>query len=127
MAKGEAYGEKPDEAKAMLTASGSVDLEAQKRDTVKHSPAEYRIPTTTKYLYLSLYFALNLGLTIYNKAVLGKVCETPAALHCYVRSRLMVSLITFLVQLPMVTHDCTYRHSFDRLLRTAFRRSISHE
>ena len=34
---------------------------------------EYSIPTRTKYLYLSLYFGLNLTLTLFNKAVLGQV------------------------------------------------------
>lgn len=34
---------------------------------------EYGIATNTKYLYLGLYFALNLVLTLYNKVVLGKV------------------------------------------------------
>lgn len=35
--------------------------------------AEYRVPTRTKLAYLAVYFLLNLILTIYNKAVLGKV------------------------------------------------------
>ena len=34
---------------------------------------EYRIPTGTKLAYLSVYFLCNISLTIYNKAVLGKV------------------------------------------------------
>ena len=34
---------------------------------------EYGVATHTKYLYLGLYFALNLTITLYNKAVLGKV------------------------------------------------------
>ena len=56
------------------------DIEAQQ----PHSPteselgsgkhaAEYRVPTRTKYLYLGVYFGLNLGLTLFNKAILGKV------------------------------------------------------
>lgn len=45
------------------------DIEAQKRAW------EHTIPTSTKYIYLALYFTLNLVLTLYNKAVLGKVCE----------------------------------------------------
>lgn len=53
------------------------DVEAQTRHTRTQSTAtsapEYQIPTSTKYLYLALYFALNLTLTLYNKAVLGKV------------------------------------------------------
>ena len=34
---------------------------------------EYSIPTRTKYLHLSLYFGLNLALTLFNKALLGQV------------------------------------------------------
>lgn len=34
---------------------------------------EYSIPTRTKLAYLSVYFLCNVLLTIYNKAVLGKV------------------------------------------------------
>ena len=53
------------------------DVEAQARHVRAQSTAtiapEYQIPTRTKYLYLALYFALNLTLTLYNKAVLGKV------------------------------------------------------
>lgn len=43
------------------------DTEAQKRAW------EYTIPSSTKYMYLVLYFTLNLVLTLYNKAVLGRV------------------------------------------------------
>ena len=44
------------------------------RDNHKEITAhEYSIPTRTKYLYLSLYFGLNLTLTLFNKAVLGQV------------------------------------------------------
>lgn len=35
--------------------------------------AEYEVPTRTKLFYLGAWFALNLILTIYNKAVLGEV------------------------------------------------------
>lgn len=51
------------------------DIEAQNariQSTATNAP-EYQIPTSTKYLYLALYFGLNLTLTLYNKAVLGKV------------------------------------------------------
>lgn len=34
--------------------------------------AEYSVSTTTKYLYLSAYFACNVALTLYNKSILGK-------------------------------------------------------
>ena len=37
------------------------------------SAAEYQVRTHVKYLYLVIYFTLNLALTIYNKIVLGKV------------------------------------------------------
>ena len=50
------------------------DLEAQR--TIKRADdpaAEYQVPTNTKYLFLGVYFTLNLALTIYNKYVLGKV------------------------------------------------------
>lgn len=40
------------------------------------SAHEYSIPTKTKYFYLSLYFGLNLTLTLFNKAVLGQVSCT---------------------------------------------------
>lgn len=36
--------------------------------------SEYSVPAATKFAYLSVYFLCNVGLTIYNKAVLGKVC-----------------------------------------------------
>lgn len=52
-----------------------LDVEAQElRGKLSGRPtsaAEYQIPTRTKLLYLAGYFSLNLGLTIYNKAVLG--------------------------------------------------------
>jgi len=54
------------------------DLEAQAVEK-KHTwllPArtesEYNVPARTKVAYLSIYFLLNVSLTIYNKAVLGK-------------------------------------------------------
>ena len=64
--------------KAMLEGRG--DLEAAKpRDPAtedassgKHA-AEYQVAARTKYTYLGLYFGLNLGLTLFNKAILGKV------------------------------------------------------
>ena len=57
------------------------DVEAQKtlvKDPTtsgKHA-AEYSVPAATKYAYLGLYFGLNLGLTLFNKAVLGKVSSS---------------------------------------------------
>jgi len=53
------------------------DIESQSPRTVKSaasSGAEYEVATRTKLIYLGGYFLLNLGLTIYNKAMLGSVC-----------------------------------------------------
>lgn len=49
------------------------DIEAQKRSRPTQVAPEYTVPASTKYTYLALYFSLNLLLTLYNKAVLGKV------------------------------------------------------
>lgn len=66
------------------------DIEAQTRHTRTQSTPtmapEYQIPTSTKYLYLALYFGLNLTLTLYNKAVLGKV-RSPWLLGLFVELR----------------------------------------
>ena len=51
------------------------DLEAQRTKRAEISAAEYQVPTSTKYLFLAVYFTLNLALTICNKLVLGKVCQ----------------------------------------------------
>ena len=40
---------------------------------VRAQAVEYRVPTRTKVAYLSVYFLCNVGLTVWNKAVLGKV------------------------------------------------------
>ena len=66
-----------------LTASGThlaSDVEAQNRpnklgDSTSSpvAPAEYRVAARTKFLYLAGWFALNLTLTIYNKALLNGV------------------------------------------------------
>ena len=54
--------------------TNSADVEAQSPSrSIRVIAPEYSIPTKTKSLYLGLYFALNLALTLYNKAVLGKV------------------------------------------------------
>lgn len=42
----------------------------EKEPEVDH---EYQVSARTKLLYLGVYFFFNLALTIYNKAVLGKV------------------------------------------------------
>ena len=62
--------------KGHVKASGERhgDIEAQIHTKAEGALApEYKIPPSTKYLYLALYFTLNLVLTLYNKAVLGKV------------------------------------------------------
>lgn len=65
------------------------DLEAQQaarpKDVTSGShAAEYQVPTSTKYIYLGFYFGLNLSLTLFNKAVLGKVAcrSTLVSEHC---------------------------------------------
>lgn len=57
----------------------SRDLESQQRLPTKDTDSgkqgeEYSVAPRKKYLYLGLYFGLNLSLTLFNKAVLGKVC-----------------------------------------------------
>lgn len=56
------------------------DIEGQSLPTVPDSATtsgqfatEYQVASHVKYLYLTLYFGLNLSLTLFNKAVLGKV------------------------------------------------------
>jgi len=57
---------------------GSVlldDIESQKiaQLDVSQQGAEYSVATRAKLLYLAGYFALNLSLTLYNKAILQNV------------------------------------------------------
>lgn len=47
-------------------------LNSDESSSGKHG-AEYRVDARTKYTYLGVYFGLNLGLTLFNKAILGKV------------------------------------------------------
>lgn len=55
------------------------DIESQLKDEkgpqllTPRLDSEYRVPTTKKFAYLAVYFLCNVSLTIYNKAVLGKV------------------------------------------------------
>lgn len=55
------------------------DLESQKSQLLETANApnaiEYSVAAPVKLLYLGCYFALNLALTIYNKAVLQKVSQ----------------------------------------------------
>jgi hypothetical protein len=74
----------------MDDAEKQTPVEAQTKS--KTDGHEYTITTRTKMLCLSLYFLMNLGLTLYNKAVLGKFNfpwllttfhTTSAALGCW--------------------------------------------
>lgn len=64
-----------------MTNSKRSDLEAQAKDEKRGksgSPtprldSEYRVPAARKFAFLGVYFLCNVSLTIYNKAVLGKV------------------------------------------------------
>ncbi|KAG9601539.1 TPT-domain-containing protein, partial [Aureobasidium melanogenum] len=86
----------------MDETSPSAGLLSQMDDAEKQSPVdaqtpkndghEYTISTRTKMICLGLYFLMNLGLTLYNKAVLGKFNfpwllttfhTTSAALGCW--------------------------------------------
>ena len=59
----------------LLEKNDILDPEAQTAQRrAKAGAVEYQVPSSTKYLFLGIYFALNLALTIYNKYVLGKVC-----------------------------------------------------
>lgn len=51
-----------------------ADLESQTREANTHAnlATEHTIPLRSKLLFLAAYFALNLGLTLSNKALLGK-------------------------------------------------------
>ena len=93
--------------KAGLLEKESVDndLEAQiTREKTNATATEYQTPLSLKYLYLSLYFALNLTLTIYNKYVLGKVCRPRFSLP-----RLHADLVS-VVCIPVAAHNHPYRH-----------------
>lgn len=55
------------------------DLESQRQQESQPArlppgvDSEYDVPTRTKFRFLGIYLAFNLGLTLYNKSVLGKV------------------------------------------------------
>lgn len=59
------------------TASDALlhdDVEAQKTETTTPAaPVEYTVSTSRKLIFLSVYFLLNLGLTLSNKAVMQRV------------------------------------------------------
>ena len=86
------------------------DVEAQNRHARTQSIAtnapEYHIPTSTKYLYLALYFGLNLTLTLYNKAVLGKV-RSPCLQMPFVELRLRFVLALTCECRSSLFHGCS--------------------
>ena len=54
------------------------DLEANCKDaqtSEKSAAPEYQTPTTVKFLWLAAYFGFSMGITIYNKFILGSVRE----------------------------------------------------
>ncbi|QDS68563.1 hypothetical protein FKW77_000362 [Venturia effusa] len=54
-----------------LEAQPNANGDFKDKTTVSPVAAEYTIATQKKLIYLSVYFGLNLGLTLYNKALLG--------------------------------------------------------
>lgn len=69
----------------------------------KHA-AEYQVAARVKYSYLAVYFGLNLGLTLFNKAVLGRVCK-----HCC-RKRTLWAETLWTVRFPVAPHNHPYWH-----------------
>ena len=120
--KAENYNEREGGSTALMSGR-AVDLEAQRKEVIGHSAAEYHIPASTKYLYLCLYFALNLSLTIYNKALLDKVSTTPRASKVCASYRLD-NLSDCQVRISLAAYDRSHRHSFDRVLRATIKGSI---
>ena len=101
-----------DKAGLLEKESVDIDLEAQiTKEKANATATEYQTPTSTKYLYLGFYFALNLTLTIYNKYVLGKVCQRGSSLP-----HLHADLAPILVRISMAAHYHPYRHHGARLL-----------
>ena len=78
----------------IMSKEKKSDLESQQTKDSQKSPfppmrldSEYQIPTTTKFAYLSFYFLCNVLLTIYNKAVLGRVGSSPFLFFPYLKIR----------------------------------------
>jgi hypothetical protein len=71
---------------------------------------EYRTPLRTKLTYLAGYFLLNLGLTLYNKALLGNVN------FVFIFYRLILTHLT--VPFPMASYSFPRRISFVRMLHS---------
>lgn len=94
-----------------------TDIEAQPLLEVgsgERSPplidSEYRVSTSKKLAALAAYFCLNLGLTLYNKAVLGQV-------HSLCPKSLIITVANFLeVQIPMAPHCYPLNFCVSRML-----------
>lgn len=62
-----------------MSTTQTLDLETPAREKtdapllLAQTKSEYGVPTEKKLAYICVYFLLNVSLTIYNKAVLGKV------------------------------------------------------
>jgi hypothetical protein len=81
----------------IMSRTLAPDLEAQvteKKDVpLLPVETEYQVPTEKKLAYLSVYFLLNVSLTIYNKAVLGKV--SPESELCIKNSPLISTQFSY--------------------------------
>lgn len=100
----------PISEKTLLAQHRDYDVESLKH--VKehaHVPAattgaEYTVSTRTKLVYLAGYFALNLLLTIYNKAVLGSVCGVDWCVMDY----MWLILLQFAFPWLLTTLHCSF-------------------
>lgn len=73
------------------------DLEAQKATSPTSQPAEYTVSTSKKLTYLGLYFLLNLGVTLSNKALLRSVGRSHS-------TSLVIMLIPTVGIFPLAAH-----------------------
>lgn len=80
-----------EKVKGGILLSGSPKLES-----------EYSVPLTTKFAYLSVYFLCNVGLTIYNKAVLGKVYFAPFQFFLLLGIRKVIGLVVTVVMVMVM-------------------------
>lgn len=92
------------------------DLEAQKAvPPPSTQPAEYAISTSKKLTYLGLYFLLNLGVTLSNKALLRSVSCSPSPYTCLLLIRkvgfisLAAHLLAHLLHLHRLHHPPRHR------------------
>lgn len=68
---------KTDSEADSLLSDSEKDLEAQLPDSNQpRALEEYTVSTRRKLTFLALYFLLNLGVTLSNKALLGQVSKT---------------------------------------------------